>query len=63
MRDVSPKVTGATIGAALTTLVLYAIETIWHVDLPASVEGAILTLLVALVTFVAGYLPEDPKRR
>jgi hypothetical protein len=60
---VSPKVYAASIGAALTTVVLYLVETLGHVDLPIPVEGAVLTILVGLATFVAGYLPEDPQRR
>jgi hypothetical protein len=60
---ISPKVASASIGAALTTLVLYLVETLGHVDLPLPVEGAVLTILVGLATFAAGYLSEDPKRR
>ncbi len=57
----SPKVLAATVAAALSTLVLYVIETAANLDLPVHVEGALLTLLVAAATFIAGYQKEDER--
>lgn len=56
---VSPKVTAATIGAALSALVVYFGETLLGVDWPVAVEGAVLTLCVALATFLSGYMVRD----
>lgn len=55
-----PKVVAATVGAgvgaAAGTVVNYLIETIGRVDLPDTVEGAIVVLITAAITFGAGYL-------
>lgn len=55
-----PKVVAATVGAgvgaAASTITVYLIETLGHVDLPAVVEGAALVLITAGLSFVAGYV-------
>lgn len=55
-----PKVVAATagagVGAAVSTLAIYLIETLGRVDLPDVVEGAIGVLIVAGVAFAAGYI-------
>lgn len=48
--------TGAGVGAAVSTLGVYLIETLGRVDLPDLVEGAILVLVSAGVSFLAGYI-------
>lgn len=47
--------TGAGIGAAVSTIGIWAVETYGHIDLPVAVEGAILVLITAGVGFLAGY--------
>lgn len=47
---------GAGVGAAVSTLAVYLIETLGRVDLPDAVEGAILVLVSAGVAFAAGYI-------
>lgn len=55
-----PKVVAATagagVGAAVSTLAIYLIETLAKVDLPEAVEGAALVLISAGVAFLAGYI-------
>lgn len=55
-----PKVVAATagagVGAALSTISIYLIETLGKVDLPEAVEGAALVLISAGVAFLAGYI-------
>lgn len=62
MNPISPKVMAASVGAAVSTLVLYVAETALSIDLPAGVEAAVLTLCVAGAAFLAGYVAEDPER-
>lgn len=52
---ISPKVTAATVAAAVVTIGVWALETYAGVSLPPAVQGAATTLLV----FVGGYLPAD----
>lgn len=47
---------GAGVGAAVSTLAVYLIETLGKIDLPDVVEGAVLTLISAGVAFLAGYI-------
>lgn len=47
---------GAGVGAAISTIAIYLIETLGRVDLPDVVEGAALTLVSAGVAFLAGYI-------
>lgn len=47
---------GAGVGAAVSTIAIYLIETLGNVDLPAAVEGAGLVLISAGVAFLAGYI-------
>lgn len=54
---VSPKVTAATIAAAVVSLVVWG-ASIAGVDVPVEAQGALTVLLV----FVAGYLKVDPAR-
>ena len=55
-----PKVVAATIGAgvgaALSTVIIYLVETLGRVDLPDAVEGAGAVLVSAAVAFAAGYI-------
>lgn len=55
-----PKVVAATVGAgvgtAVGTVVNYLIELLSGVDLPDVVEGAILVLAAAGISFLAGYV-------
>lgn len=61
------KVTAATLGAAVASIIVTLITEFTGADLPVGVEGAI----AVLVTFVAGYLtkegwtdePRDPHRQ
>jgi hypothetical protein len=53
--DVSPKLGAAALGAAVGTVVVYAIESITNLDLPTLVEGAITVIF----TFGLGYIPKD----
>lgn len=53
--DISPKVTGAAVAAAVTTLVVWGVEASTGIDLPTVVEGAALVLL----TFGAGWIIPD----
>jgi hypothetical protein len=62
-REVSPKVTAATIAAAVVGLLL------WILDLYAFTPGVedgvpapVSVFLVTMGTFAAGYLTRDPKR-
>lgn len=47
---------GAGVGAAVTTLVIYLIESIGKFDLPGEVEGAALVIVSTLLSFAAGYI-------
>lgn len=47
---------GAGVGAAVSTIAIYLIETLGRVDLPEAVEGAALVLISAGVAFLAGYI-------
>lgn len=54
--DISPKVTAATVAAAVTTIGVYIVETLVPgLDIPSLVEGAITTVLV----FAGGYIVRD----
>lgn len=55
--DISEKVTAGTAAAAVATIGIWAIESGFAIDLPAAVEVAVVTVLVA----IAGYL--IPERR
>lgn len=54
---ISPKVTAATIAAAVVTLVVW-MATLAGVEIPSEAQGALTTILVA----AAGYLMPDPAR-
>lgn len=47
---------GAGVGAAVTTLTIWLIETLAKIDLPDAVEGSALVLISAGLAFVAGYV-------
>lgn len=47
---------GAAFGAALTTLILWGIETSTKIDLPEAVEGAALVIITTGIAFLAGYI-------
>lgn len=55
--DVSPKVAGATVGAAAAVLLVWG-ASLLGVDAPPAVEGAVAVLL----TFALGYLTPDRVR-
>jgi len=57
MKNVSPKVAAATLAAALVTIIVWA-ASLAGVEIPEVVQGAIITILVAL----AGYFTTDPRR-
>jgi multisubunit Na+/H+ antiporter MnhE subunit len=54
---ISPKVTAATLAAAIVTIIVW-LAGMAGVDVPEIVQGAIITIIVAL----AGYLVRDPDR-
>ena len=47
---------GAGVGAAVSAIVFYLIESIGNLDVPEAVEGAGLVLISAILSFVAGYV-------
>lgn len=47
---------GAGVGAALSTIGVYTFESLSGVDLPTTVEGAVLVLITTACTFAAGYI-------
>ena len=55
--SISPKVTAATIAAALVTIIVW-VASAADVTVPLEVQGAVTTILVA----IAGYLVTDPRR-
>jgi hypothetical protein len=57
MGNISPKITAATIAAALVTILVW-VASAAGVDVPLEVQGAVTTILVA----IAGYLVTDPRR-
>ena len=57
MGNISPKVTAATIAAALVTIIVW-VASAAGVTVPLEVQGAATTILVA----IAGYLVTDPRR-
>jgi hypothetical protein len=54
---ISPKVTAATLAAAIVTLVVWG-ASLAGVEIPEVAQGALITIIVAL----AGYLVRDPDR-
>jgi hypothetical protein len=57
MGTISPKVTAATLAAAIVTLVVW-LASLAGITIPEVAQGAIVTILVA----IAGYLVTDPRR-
>jgi Flp pilus assembly protein protease CpaA len=55
--QISPKVTAATLAAAIVTLVVWG-ASLAGVEIPEVAQGALITIIVAL----AGYLVRDPDR-
>jgi hypothetical protein len=55
--QISPKVTAATLAAAIVTLVVWG-ASLAGVEIPEVAQGALITILVA----IAGYLVRDPDR-
>ena len=47
---------GAGLGAAVSTIAIYLIETLGKIDLPDVVEGAALTIISAGGAILAGYI-------
>lgn len=56
--SISPKVTAASIAAAVTTLLVWGLQSATSIEVPAGVEAALVTLF----TFGAGYLTTDRAR-
>lgn len=54
---ISPKVTAATIAAAVTTLAVWG-ASLAHIDVPVAAQGALTTLAVLIL----GYVVRDPAR-
>lgn len=58
-----PKVIAATggsvVGVALTTVLVYVIETAGKFDIPVAVEGAGAILITAAITFASGYVKKN----
>lgn len=54
---ISPKVTAATIAAALVTIIVWGAGYA-GIDIPEVVQGALITIIVGLV----GYFVTDPRR-
>lgn len=60
---VSPKVTASTLSGAAAVVIAWVVTQVpFLADAPAAVQLAIVTLLVAAATFVAGYFRRDPAR-
>jgi hypothetical protein len=57
MGSISPKVTAATLAAAIVTLVVW-LASLAGITIPEVAQGAIVTILVA----IAGYVVTDPRR-
>jgi hypothetical protein len=55
--QISPKVTAATLAAAIVTLAVW-LAGIAGVEIPEVAQGALITIIVA----IAGYLVRDPDR-
>lgn len=55
--QISPKVTAATIAAAVVTLIVWG-ASLAGVTIPVEAQGALTTLLV----FAAGFAVRDPRR-
>jgi Flp pilus assembly protein protease CpaA len=55
--QISPKVTAATLAAAIVTLIVWG-ASLAGVEIPEVAQGALITIIVAL----AGYLVRDPDR-
>ena len=55
--QISPKVTAATIAAAIVTLIVWG-ASLAGVTIPVEAQGALTTLLV----FAAGFAVRDPRR-
>lgn len=63
-KTISPKVTASTGGSALGVVLAWALTLIPGVDdAPAQVQGALVVLVIGVLTFAAGYLKGDPARR
>lgn len=58
MSSVSPKVSAATVAAALVGVLVWGASEFAGVSIPVEVQAAIITVAV----FVAGYLKVDPAR-
>jgi len=58
MSTISPKVTAATLAAAIVGLVAWGVQAFAGINLPVEVVSA----LTVIVTFLAGYLKVDPQR-
>lgn len=61
---VSPKVISSTVTVAVTTLVMYLLGQIDAISaMPDTVQAALLVVVTAGVTYVAGYATTDPRRQ
>jgi hypothetical protein len=60
---IETKVTAATVGAVLSSLGVWALQTfVFHGDLPLPVSVAVQTLVPGAVAFVSGYLARHTPR-
>lgn len=60
---IETKVTAATIGAAVSGLGLWALQTyVFKGELPLPVTAAVQTIVPAIVTFIAGWLAQHTPR-
>lgn len=60
---VSPKVASASSASAVAVVVAFIVGQVPVLrDAPTEVQAALITLLVAAVTFAAGYIKRDPAR-
>lgn len=59
-KEPQPKVIAATagagVGAALSTIIIYLIESLGRIELPEAVQGAALVLVSAGIAFLAGWV-------
>lgn len=52
-----PKVAAAGVAGAATSIVLWGVNAIWHIDVPAEVGAALATV----IAFIAAYFTRDVK--
>lgn len=59
---IETKVQAATVGSALSAIIVWLLDAYAFGDIPLVIQAAIGVLVVAIVTFVSGYLaPHTPR--